>query len=273
MITETFLPLLALFLVLAIFAAVLIIAPLWLLFAYGYRHYYNSPTKSDVAYLNENFPYFRQLDHEFKRKFIRRVYIFARGRRFVSKLPDTPVDRNQKLLISAAAAQLTFGLKMLSLPLFRTVVIHPKMYHSPVSGNKHLGDVQPKDGVINLSWEDFLKGYRNDSDAINLGLHEMAHALRMENKIKNGAYNFLNYSLLVRWRILADDEINAMRNGYADFFRDYAATNQEEFFAVAVEYFFERPQEFSDARPMMYTCMKDLLRQDPLNPKRPLLRT
>ncbi|TXI82845.1 MAG: hypothetical protein E6Q44_00750, partial [Flavobacteriales bacterium] len=40
-------------------------------------------------------------------------------------------------------------------------------------------------------------------------------------------------------------------------------TNQAEFFAVAVEYFFEQPVAYQERLPELYACMRALLRQDP----------
>ena len=62
-------------------------------------------------------------------------------------------------------------------------------------------------------------------------------------------------------------------NGEASFFEQYAAANDHEFFAVAIENFFERPLEFNDFHSPMYTS---LTRQKPgsvewcavANPKR-----
>lgn len=48
------------------------------------------------------------------------------------------------------------------------------------------------------------------------------------------------------------------------FLRKYASTNREEFFAIAVENFFERPQQFSQTLPHLYTAMVHLLKQDTL---------
>jgi Mlc titration factor MtfA (ptsG expression regulator) len=45
--------------------------------------------------------------------------------------------------------------------------------------------------------------------------------------------------------------------------REYAATNPTEFFAVATEHFFERPQELRDAHPSVYAELKAFYRQDP----------
>jgi MtfA peptidase len=39
--------------------------------------------------------------------------------------------------------------------------------------------------------------------------------------------------------------------------------NQHEFFSVAVENFFERPQALKSAMPELYTIVSKLLNQDP----------
>lgn len=59
-------------------------------------------------------------------------------------------------------------------------------------------------------------------------------------------------------------EMERIVNDEVSFFRDYAATNDHEFFAVAVENFFERPQAFFEHHPRMYGLLATLLNQDPL---------
>ena len=55
------------------------------------------------------------------------------------------------------------------------------------------------------------------------------------------------------------------------FFRRYAFENIEEFFAVAVENFFERTQQFHQEQPELYRILVNLFKQDPLtlNASRP----
>ena len=54
-----------------------------------------------------------------------------------------------------------------------------------------------------------------------------------------------------------------MVNDDQHFLRKYALTNKEEFFAVAVENFFERPAAFKTALPELYSILAKLLKQDP----------
>jgi MtfA peptidase len=101
-------------------------------------------------------------------------------------------------------------------------------------------------------------------DGFNVGLHEMAHALQMEDLIPNEEYSFLNEEALNHWHELAEIEMVRVRNGQNKFLRSYAATNQEEFFAVSVEQFFEQPGAFRNQLPQVYDALADLLQQDPL---------
>ena len=115
-----------------------------------------------------------------------------------------------------------------------------------------------------LSWKSFAQGYMDTTDASNLGLHEMAHALRLENGILNGEQHFLEGSVLKEWRIVAEKEMKKINKGGDSLFRKYAGVDRHEFFSVAVENFFEKPLEFSQTLPEVYQLMGKLLNQDPL---------
>jgi len=92
----------------------------------------------------------------------------------------------------------------------------------------------------------------------------MAHALHFENMIVNDEHDFFETSLLKKWNKLAVIEMEHIQKEENSFFRKYGATNPHEFFAVAVENFFERPQEFSDHSPELFRTLTSLLNQDPL---------
>lgn len=58
--------------------------------------------------------------------------------------------------------------------------------------------------------------------------------------------------------------MNLIADGQSSLFRRYAATNDHEFFAVALENFFERPAEFRNFHEEMYESLAALMNQDPL---------
>ena len=51
----------------------------------------------------------------------------------------------------------------------------------------------------------------NNEDGLNLGLHEMAHALHLENATTNEEYGFLDDDVLKVWTDLCYKEIDKMK--------------------------------------------------------------
>jgi Mlc titration factor MtfA (ptsG expression regulator) len=168
-----------------------------------------------------------------------------------------------KVMIASSAAQLLLGFPDVVLRHFKRIVVYPQAFRSRGSGRLHQGEVRPEAGVIVISWADFLKGYSKTQDARNLGLHEMAHALWAENSVLNEEHGFLGAERLERWMDHAEQEMGRIRKGESRLFRNYAGTDQVEFFAVAVEYFFEQPALFHRELPELYAVLCGMLRQDP----------
>ena len=213
--------------------------------------------------LQLHFAYFRGLDATDQQKFIRRVAQFISMKTFIPRMFKV-VTSEMKVLISAAAVQLTFGLPEICLRHFRRIIIYPDAYYSTVTKKMHKGEVNPKARAIVLSWKSFLSGYANPDDSYNLGLHEMAHALELENLIENEEYDFFPKKVWTDFQREAQDISAHIKSGKHDFFRTYASTNEKEFFAVAVENFFERTETFQQRFPQLYSILVLLLKQDPL---------
>ena len=213
--------------------------------------------------LENYFLYYQRLSPEKKLDFEKRVNRFIRLKHFIPRNLEEVSDE-MKVLISASAVQLTFGLHEMYLTHFNRILVYPNSYYSTINHRYHKGEVNPRWGTIVLSWKDFLEGYEQPASAINLGLHEMAHALHLEDKIVNRNRSFLNEKLLDTYKNLSLQIIEKIRNGEDNFFRKYAAQNEEEFFAVSVETFFEKPEEFLANHPRLYHTMAGLLQQDPL---------
>lgn len=215
--------------------------------------------------LNKHFAFYINLPSNKKRRFEQKVQHFIHVKDFIPRqIPQ--VTEEMKVLISACAVQLTFGYPKVFLSHFKRILVYPDNYYSTINNTYHKGEVNPKLRAIVLSWKAFVEGYIHHRDGRNLGLHEMAHALRLENLILNAEYNFLDINVLDRWQVLADQEMTNIANGNSRMFRDYAGTNPDEFFSVAVENFFGRPEQFKRAMPNLYAILVLLLKQDPLNP-------
>jgi len=210
--------------------------------------------------------YYHQLSEPEKALYLERTWLFFRGKEFLARGFDE-VSFHMKTVIASYAAQITFGFDNIRLEHFKTIVIYPSPYQSTVTRQWHKGETH-REGAIVFSWKDLKEGHES-KNGVNLALHELAHALRLENSIENNEYRFLSETHLQRFDELAVYERSRIKHGTHNLLRDYAATNNQEFFAVCIENFFERPRLFKEEAPEMYQLLVHVLQQDLLrNPVR-----
>lgn len=215
----------------------------------------------DLLILGRHSTYYQALSARDKRRFEHLVSELIDEKEWLGQ--DMVVTQEMKVRISAAMAQVTFGLGDLLLLHFSRIAVHPETYRNQRTGRLHLGDVTPGAGLIVLSWKDFEEGFAHPDDGVNVALHEVAHALWFGNAIPSGEEDFLPAKALERWHTLAAEEAARIQQGQGHLLRRYAATDQAEFFAVAVECYFEQPQAFRDQLPVLYATLCALLKQDP----------
>jgi hypothetical protein len=145
---------------------------------------------------------------------------------------------------------------------FHKIIIYPEKYYSPITRQYHKGETNPAAGYIVLSWTNFKSGFENPSDGINLLMHELAHALWLENKLYD--YEIFDEDALQTYEATSTEIMHQVTDDENHFLRKYAFTNKEEFFAVSVENFFERPAKFKTSLPELYQTLTTLLKQNPL---------
>lgn len=221
-------------------------------------------TKEDIDILESHFPYYRQLNPNHKLDFEKRLVYILAIKKFVPRGVKM-VTREMELLISATAVMISFGFQDVTLKHFKKILVYNDNYYSTINKQYHQGEVNPRLGIIVISWKNFVRGMENESDGVNLGIHEMAHALKLENQIHyNGQSNFFNPKRWMDFSVLAKNEIQRIMDGEDSIFRDSAANNPHEFFAVALESFFENPQRLKDYDNGLYQSLVFLLKQDPI---------
>jgi MtfA peptidase len=221
-----------------------------------------NPVYKDI--IQTKFDFYQRLSPVDKKMFEKRVQKFISKKKFVPRGNLETVTPEMKALISASAIQITFGHPGVYFEYFWRILIYPDNYYSDITRLYHQGEVNSK-GFIILSWNNFMKGYEDGTDGRNLGLHEMAHALHLENAIVNLEYDFIDFRALIDFDKEARLEMNKILDGESDFFRKYAASSRQEFFAITVEIFFEKPAALFGYNPYLYNLMTLLLLQDPLN--------
>lgn len=212
------------------------------------------------------FDFYKTLTQTERIEFERRVSYLTENKEFMGR-QDLVITDRMRVLVAATIAQIGFGFEFITFEDFDKIIIFPKAYYSKHTGHYHKGEVTSS-GVIVLSWADFLEGFNISDDGYNVGLHEIAHALRLEDAIPGDEYHFLKEADLDAWNRIAEREYDNIRAGKPSFIRSYAGTNRQEFFAVCIEQFFEQPQGFYDALPELYKAMARLMKQDPLRRKR-----
>ncbi|MDQ3048671.1 MAG: zinc-dependent peptidase [Bacteroidota bacterium] len=210
--------------------------------------------------LSERSSYYRKLDAHHQVVFRKRLRIYMNDKTFEGR-KEQVVTQEMRVLTSAVAIQITMGLDDFLMDNFQKIIFYPQAYKSKVTGKYHKGEVN-LGGIIVLSWPDFEAGFRKQ-DNLNLGLHEMAHALRFDQF--KGDYDQFFADYFSKWSMIAQDEFKKVRDKTeTTIFREYAGSNMNEFFAVTAEHFFENPAIFKAQLPVLYrhTCI--LLNQDPM---------
>ncbi len=228
--------------------------------------------ESQKIYLNDFFPkhftYFTYLNEEEKQEFIIRA-LHIREQLKINASSDLLVSENVKTLISAAYTQITFGFDNYYLGNFNRIFLHPGIFYSRFI-DRDVKGLTFGNGIIHWSWDDFVKGYMYSDDKINLALHELAHALQLES-FENQEVETPYYDA---WVTYAEIELAEMKaHPEKAYFRAYASTNIHEFFAVAVEYFFEDPINFREQRGILYQATSKVLMQDMAERISPILNS
>ena len=225
------------------------------------RNFDGSIRSEYEKYFIGKMPYFEKLPDKLKLKFLLRVRKFIRHRSFEGR-NGFEVTNEIKARIAGAAIQLTLGLDEFTLDHFSKIIVYPESYYSKLTGKFHMGEANVR-GILVISWKDFIKGYSIPDDSFNVGLHEMAHALELSKRL-GGNYDLYFSQYYEKWKRITREEYENLRDDKDSFLRSYAGTNRSEFFAVCIEHFFEKSEEFRNRLPDIYFHLCILLNQDPL---------
>ena len=121
-------------------------------------------------------------------------------------------------------------------------------------------------GPVVLSLADVAQSGRGDG--YHVVVHELAHQIDQLNGDANGCPPLPPEIDFDDWvaRFTAGFEAleRQLGAGVAPYIDPYAAESPAEFFAVASEFFFDRPEPLFDAQPHVYRLLSRLYRQDPL---------
>ncbi|MFL0801000.1 MAG: zinc-dependent peptidase [Agarilytica sp.] len=120
----------------------------------------------------------------------------------------------------------------------------------------------PMHGKMALSKPHLHQGFLNSRDKRNVGIHEFVHLIDMADGECDGFPERLKeYAYAIPWFEFARQKMNEIIDNDSNI-RDYGATNTAEFFSVASEYFFERPQMLKKKHPKLCSALEQFYQQN-----------
>lgn len=211
--------------------------------------------------------FFRALDAESQQRFRRDVQTFIGEKRITGIKLN--LDTTTLVLAAASAVIPVFGFPEWEWSQISEVLIYPDRFDDDFQfgsarGRQILGMVGT--GGLNrlmiLSKPDLLGGFRNTTDKRNVGVHEFAHLVDKTDGVIDGIPHVgLAPRAIGPWIDLVRRKMREIEQGTSDINR-YGLTNEAEFFAVASEYFFERPGFMEQKHPELYALLERVFNQD-----------
>ncbi len=263
-----------------VFFSILLLAAGYL----AYRHWSKAKTRSTLlstpltprqcAIVEEQVPIVRRLPPELRGALDGKVNLFLDQVRFYG-CDGLDVTDEMRLAIAAQACLL-----IVNSPLWydhlTTILIYPNAFKSRqrrqdgyVVSEKEIvrtGESWDRGPVI-LSWSHSRQGALDDHDGHNVVLHEFAHQIDDLSGGTNGVPILSHGQTFTEWEraFLAayDAHVRSVEKGRHTVIDPYGAVGHEEFFAVSVEVFFERPHALKSEAPGIYEQLVKLFRLDP----------
>ena len=190
------------------------------------------------------------------------------------------VTDEMRVTIAGQACLLLLGIEHDYFRNVDSILVFPRQFVSmtkqemDASGVVHESDQASlgeawRDGPVILSWSDSKAGGMNPHDGLNVVIHEFAHKLDLRDGVVNGTPPLKNRAEYARWAEVMQREYEVLvehsTKGKATLLDDYGATNPGEFFAVAVECFFEKPVQMSRKHGELYSVLAQYFGQEPAN--------
>ncbi len=211
--------------------------------------------------LEKEVAYFGRLSAKHKAFFCKRMMAFL-AEVTVEAVHFELTDRD-KILVAASAVIPIFHFGDWHYNNLDTVLIYPDYFDEDLNfsnseKNRNIGGLvgtgRFKNQMI-LSRKALHHGFSNKTDKGNTAIHEFVHLLDMMDGDTDGIpKQLLGKENVLPWLQLMHKEMEEIHNDTSDI-RSYGGTNQAEFFAVAAEYFFERPALFKRKHPDIYKML------------------
>lgn len=199
---------------------------------------------------------YQHFDASGKRTFLKRFSWLKSKKKFVF-YGNISNEEEIKAYVVSSAVLLTMGMKTFQYQnSVRRVIVYPSQYYSKINKQHHLGEYNPRLKILVFAADALKQGFDIPNDGINLGIHELSHALCYEMQ-PNGKWENKRFHVgLRKLREFLKDKQMVEKLGKEAFFRDYAYRNVFEFFAILTECYVESPIKFLDLYPKLYRTLQ-----------------
>ncbi len=206
------------------------------------------------------------------RKFQADLIVFEQEKEFIGA-GGFEVTEEVRVVISAAAVRLVVNLDISAFDRVSEIIVYPGAYQHPDNNTVILGQVSDWHAVV-LAWDAVVSGLRNARDGHDTATHEFAHVLDRGSGAFDGTPILRAHEDYGPWaRVLSEHFLRLRNRGrrHRRLLREYAATNEAEFFAVATEVFFEKPRVMRRRAPDLYSELRRLYGANPAEVRESML--
>lgn len=228
-------------------------------------------------------PFYDRMPERLKTALQNQIKHFLASKRFVG-CAGQRIDDDVRVSIAAQACLLILDRPGDYYTGLYTIMVYPTQFLAAREQPDEMGLVSHQsqvlageawsNGRIILSWDSVEKSAANFSDGFNVVLHEFAHQLDNQFGHANGAPWLNNHAAYQRWsevmgaefarlRALASDPGAAWLYQQDEVLDFYGASEPAEFFAVATETFFEKPDALYARHPELFEQLLFYYRVDP----------
>lgn len=223
-----------------------------------------------------NVPYYRRLSPEDQKELQRHILIFLSEKRFEG-CGGLEITEEIKVTLAAWACVLLLHRRTDYYPGLTEILVYPNAYVVPrqeyieggaiVESEEVLAGQSQKRGPVVLSWEDVKKSSSGNFRGHNVALHEFVHQIDQLFGEGDSSAVLQSSDKFMEWVKVLERDFRKLQEtafkGKQTLLDAYGATDEAEFFAVATEFFFERPSEFKKNYPDLYEQLKNFYHQDP----------
>lgn len=219
----------------------------------------NRISESDKQFLQSAIPFYQKLNEDEQKLFEEKMATFLSSTHITGV--KTELTRQDNLMVAAGAVIPIFRFNEWQYRNLHEVLIYPNTFSKNyelsgedvnVLGMVGEGALQ---NVMVLSQPALRQGFANQNAPTNTAIHEFVHLLDKSDGATDGLpENLLPADSKEPWLRWMHKEIEKIINDQSDI-DVYGATNEAEFFAVASEYFFEKPDQFQEQHPELYKLL------------------